>query len=250
MVKDNYLMEVVMGIWDKVLKFVIGNDNEKREEVQKEDKQSNNAKRILDSDVELGLKYYNGNGVERDYKKAVYFFKLAADRKNKDGLYWLAECYMDGKGVSENHYRAVQYYYEAALLGEGYSQAKLGICYFLGDGIDKKPSEAFKWLRESIMYNGNYFMAGYHLALCYINGIGTEIDEKKGFRALSTAVEVGCAYHKEAQKLLAECYEKGIGTPKDVRTAQDIKNSIKRYDSMIAELCDMYKGEIRRKENK
>lgn len=57
---------------------------------------------VFDTDVDqniLGQCYRDGIGVARDYKKAVFWFRLAAERGNTDAQRNLSECYKQGFGV-------------------------------------------------------------------------------------------------------------------------------------------------------
>ncbi|MGV6988699.1 tetratricopeptide repeat protein [Testudinibacter sp. P80/BLE/0925] len=50
----------------------------------------------------LGLLYYYGDGVDRDYVKAADYFKRAVDRGDARGSYYLALCYLNSHGVKQN----------------------------------------------------------------------------------------------------------------------------------------------------
>jgi len=49
-----------------------------------------------------GLCYYEGEGTDVNYQKAVHYFHLAAEQKNADAFYMLGCCYHDGKGCKKD----------------------------------------------------------------------------------------------------------------------------------------------------
>jgi len=63
---------------------------------------------------ELGLMYYNGNGVEKNDQLAVKWLKLAGEQGHSGAQYFLGSMYETGKGVSQNDQEAVQWYRLAA----------------------------------------------------------------------------------------------------------------------------------------
>lgn len=50
------------------------------------------------------------------------------------------------------------------------------------------------------------------LGACYLQGLGTQVDEKKAFEWLKKASDLG---HAQSMNMLADCYEKGVGTKQD-----------------------------------
>lgn len=74
---------------------------------------------------DLGLCYVRGEGVEQDYKKAVYWFEKAAEQNNAEALHNLANCYSDGYGVTEDKDKATGLYVRAAKLGNDSAEAIL-----------------------------------------------------------------------------------------------------------------------------
>lgn len=87
---------------------------------------------------QLGLKYFNGDEVEQDYKKAVELWKLAA----KPGFF------SKGHAGAQNH---------------------LGICYELGKGVEKNEKRAVELYQLAISQCPA--RKQYHSELCYLNGI-------------------------------------------------------------------------------
>jgi len=66
----------------------------------------------------LGRMYYYGNCAERDYDKAVEWFRKAAAASDKDGMYYLGVAYENGKGVEKDRDKAIEWYRKAAADGQ------------------------------------------------------------------------------------------------------------------------------------
>lgn len=62
---------------------------------------------------ETGL-YYTQEIIDKDYQKAVEYFKAAADQGDPDAYFSLGTCYKEGKGVPQNLDKAKEYFQLAA----------------------------------------------------------------------------------------------------------------------------------------
>ena len=50
----------------------------------------------------LGYKYYNGDGVEKDFRKAIRLWELSAEQGYADAQHALGLSYYSGEGVNED----------------------------------------------------------------------------------------------------------------------------------------------------
>ena len=67
----------------------------------------------------LGMLYENGtNGVRKDEKEAIDWFRKAANQGNLDAQYNLGRCYKNGDGVNQDMLRAAKWFYKAAKQGD------------------------------------------------------------------------------------------------------------------------------------
>jgi uncharacterized protein len=64
------------------------------------------------------LCYYNGEGVDRDFKEAARCFRLAADQKDVETQCNLGVCYEREEGLKQSREDAVRHYRLAADQGE------------------------------------------------------------------------------------------------------------------------------------
>jgi TPR repeat protein len=99
--------------------------------------------------VQLGLAYASGDGVEADGKQAVKWFRKAADREDAAGEYYLGELYATGRGVPVDYSEALKWLRKAAEQGEPHAQYNLAAIYTQGLGVDKDDYEAAKWMRKA-----------------------------------------------------------------------------------------------------
>lgn len=74
----------------------------------------------------LGVLYYQGQGVEKNLKKAASFYTKACDLNYSNGCHLLGNLYYSGQGVSQNTNKALQYYSKACDLKYAEGCASLG----------------------------------------------------------------------------------------------------------------------------
>ena len=158
----------------------------------------------------IGLRYYNGDGVTQDYAKAVNCFRQAAEQGYATAQNNLGDCYYDGQGVTQDYAQAVSWYRKAAKQGDTAAQFRLGFCYEYGRGVSKDYAQAADWYRKAAEQgNGT---AQYFLGYCYGKGQGVTKDYTQAVSWYRKAAEQGNA---AAQNNLGYCYGKGQGVTKD-----------------------------------
>ncbi|MGB9685874.1 MAG: tetratricopeptide repeat protein, partial [Rectinema subterraneum] len=91
----------------------------------------------------LGVKYYNGNGVTKDFAEAASWFAKAADQGNAAAQNNLAWLYEQGLGVAKDYEKALYWYRKAAERGYAYAQFSAGWFYDKGLGVQLNFQEAF-----------------------------------------------------------------------------------------------------------
>ena len=137
----------------------------------------------------LGVCYYKGNGVEQDYVEAVKWQRKSAEQGNDWGQYNLANCYYDGKGIEQDYSEAVKWFRKSAEQGNSSAQNRLGVCYYKGNGVEQNYSEAVKWQRKSAEQGNDW--GQYNLANCYFDGKGVEQDDEEGEKWMRKSAEQG-----------------------------------------------------------
>ena len=69
------------------------------------------------AECQIGYFYYDGLGVEKDLKKAVYWTRRAAEHGDRDGQYNLAWFHEEAIGANQDMEQAIFWYRKAALQG-------------------------------------------------------------------------------------------------------------------------------------
>jgi len=88
--------------------------------------------------VNAAMMFMNGDGVERNYWEAYFWFWNAMMKRDARAVYFLGDFYMNGYGVvNVNHAQAADYYEISAQVGHSVSQFNLGVMMFKGDGVPK-----------------------------------------------------------------------------------------------------------------
>lgn len=84
---------------------------------------------VADAQHLLGLMYYMGRGVARDYKQAMAWHRKAAQQGKADAQYVVGAMYYTGNAVPQDHKLAVQWFRKAAEQGHAEAQHALGLMY-------------------------------------------------------------------------------------------------------------------------
>lgn len=117
----------------------------------------------------MGLLHDVSVGIRPDARRAVIWYRLAADQGLPEAQQKLALAYARGEGVPRNVPEAVDWWLRAARQGHADSQYNLGVIYALGrDGIRRDIHKAAHWWRQAAL--GGDPMAQYNLGSLYANG--------------------------------------------------------------------------------
>lgn len=149
----------------------------------------------------LGMMYYDGNGVSRDYEMAAYWLSEAAEQRHPQAAYNLGRMYQYGRGVRElSKSKAMELYRAAAEDGDAEAQCCLAEMYYNEGSEDvKNLNEAFQWFSKAARHG--CFRAGYFLGKMYEDGKGAENNMDDALKWYEWAAKHGV---KEAQNRLNE----------------------------------------------
>jgi|ERR1017187_8580650 TPR repeat protein len=148
---------------------------------------------------ELGVKYANGQGVQKDDAKAVFWFRKAADRGNADAQEKLGEMYESGSGgLAKDDAPAVPWFRKAAEQGNAEAQSNLGVMYQNGEGgLKKDDAYAVSWYRKAA--EQGYPLAQYVLGMSYEQGeLGLAKDDAQAVSWYQKAGDQGYPYAKDS----------------------------------------------------
>lgn len=149
----------------------------------------------------------------------------------------LGKRYYDGAGVEKNYGEAASLFRKASQGGSHPAEVSLGHMYKLGHGFDRDYKEAARWYRKAA--DAGEPQGQLHLALLYAEGLGVQQDSKIAFElALRAAKQglplaqgaVGAAYEngrgvKQSNKLAYVWYS--VASTNGLGLAEELKESIK-----------------------
>ena len=98
-----------------------------------------------DSQFKVGLIYYSGQGVTRDYLEALNWFRKAALQNNSFAQYNVGYMYAKGEGTPQDYVEAAKWYRQAAQQGNQLAQYDLGYMYEKGQGMLPDEVQALMW---------------------------------------------------------------------------------------------------------
>lgn len=105
---------------------------------------------VAQAQFELGLRFATGDQVEQDWRKAVEWYRRAAEQGLSDAQCALGDCYVGGLGVRKDRERAAAVYEQAASQGHLRAQWCLGELLAQGvGGLEPDPKKAALWCRRA-----------------------------------------------------------------------------------------------------
>jgi TPR repeat protein len=171
---------------------------------------------------EVGLRYSNGAGVERDFVKAAKWFEMARVAGDAGAGTLMAECYLFGKGVTKNESKAISLLRDAVAAKDPRAMDQLANCYHKGIGMAQNDAEAFRLYNQAASLH--YLDSVGNLGVLYLTSEATDLRKNvpartqaavKLFRDGAKENNAFCMY------LYARCLEAGNGMPQDVNAATD-----------------------------
>ena len=101
------------------------------------------------SNYNLGVMYYKGQGVKADHLQGLEYFKKAAAQNHVNAQFILGNLYDKGETVMQDRSAAAKWYRKAAEQGHVQAQFNLGLMYTNGEGVEKDRQEAVVWLKKA-----------------------------------------------------------------------------------------------------
>ena len=137
--------------------------------------------------LELGNLYYNGDGVPRDAREAMRWWRGAAEKGNAVAQLNLGTSLLSlgGSGAAE----AVKWLTRAAEAGDEGAQRNLGLLHLTGNGVPQDLRKAAIWLHRSAARGDA--TAQYNLAVMFENGKGVAKDPPEARRWYERAARGG-----------------------------------------------------------
>ena len=135
----------------------------------------------------LGYAYGAGDGVMKDYSKALEWFRKSAGQNNKYACFNVGLYYELGRGIKKDIHEAIKWYTKGAELGFAKGAFALGRLYENGfkpsilevsngvKSLTANADDAFYWYKRATLEEEGRF----ELARCYELGIGTPVNMRK-----------------------------------------------------------------------
>lgn len=93
-----------------------------------------------------GLKFYSGDGVERNFGTAAQYFMKAAERGHAEAQYSLGLMNYVGQTGGQDFANAAKWFQMAAESGHVQAQYNLGFLYYEGKGVGQDLKTAYGWI--------------------------------------------------------------------------------------------------------
>lgn len=172
--------------------------------------------------MNLGNRYFTGNGASQKYSEAAKWYLQAAVQGNAKAQFLIGMMYRDGMGVGQSLPDAVKWITQAAGSGNADAEYSLGEMYGSGTGVRQDYAESARWYAIAAQQyrmdasNGSV-RAGSILGRMYESGTGVRQDYAE---AAGWYLKAGMQGEKSAQYSLGEMYESGRGVAKDMEEAK------------------------------
>ncbi|MBR4666045.1 MAG: sel1 repeat family protein, partial [Lentisphaeria bacterium] len=163
-----------------------------------------NEKNDAQAQCNVGTCYFTGNGVKKDFNKALVWFQKSAGQNNLEGIVRVADCQFHGYGIKQDAKAAVETYLKAAEKGQSYAMFRLGQCFEKGSGIEQNLTSAYNWYLKAS--SAKYTQAEKEAKR--IKEPGTVWDEAVKKNNPEAQYRLGCCY-----------YFADSGLPKDLKKA-------------------------------
>lgn len=193
--------------------------------------------------VVVGCYYMNGDGVEKNYEKGVYWLKRSLTEDNQDiarAYNNLGHCYEHGYGVPQNDSIAFVYYHRAADRGELNALVNLAECFETGKGTSVNVDSALVWYQKGTEWSSDAGRRKAKVRCGYLYAF-VKNDVHKGIEYLEKAAKDGSG---AALYYLGEIYDNGIGgiTTDPTKAVEYFKESIdtETYPFVITRLAEHY----------
>ncbi len=160
--------------------------------------------------IKLAETYWKGDGVPKDYAKALELLSPLAIQGNAKAQNRLATLYMGGPGVTQDYAQAIVWFNKSAAQGLSNAQSNLGGMYFYGNGVPQDYAIALELYLKAAAQG--IAQAQIQLGDMYLNGIGVTRDYAKAFEWHQKAAVQGWAI---SQAKLGTMYYSGEGVPQD-----------------------------------
>jgi TPR repeat protein len=181
----------------------------------------------------LAEMYYAGlGGVEQDFKQALSWYQMLANRKDRRGMTALGTMYARGYGVEKSSERAHAWWLASATSSQGGDAGamyNLGTLYFQGEGVAQDYGQAAEWYRRAASVG--HIQAQHNVAMMYHEGKGVTRDPERAYFWMKVAALLGDDESEQALKRVGQ----GL-SGRQVRHAESEAAAwMKRYKKIVGD---------------
>ena len=171
---------------------------------------------LSEAEYKAGVNYYHeGNGFEKNHKKAIKWLKKSAENNLSSAQAQLGRVYILGDDEIKDFKKAIYWLKKSAEQGDKLGQYLLGQEYYLGNiYLKQNHSLAFYWIKKSALQGLKD--AQHSIGKMHLLGEGVEQDSNKAYEWLMKSAEQG---DSDSQLLIGYMYWKGTTTSKDLDAA-------------------------------
>ena len=165
----------------------------------------------------LGMKYFTGRDVDRDYSRAEELFQQAAGDGDTTAMCALGDLYYYGYTAPADDAKALSWYRKAADGQNFAGMVETGLMYSKGLGTEEDPNEASAWAERAMkrMKEGidtDDVLTGFALGRACYEGFGLEKDYSRALGYFQKAADAG---YTPAIRYLGTMYRDGYGVETD-----------------------------------
>ncbi len=156
----------------------------------------------------IGRRYYNGDldsGV--DYTNAMKNFLISAEMGDGMSMLMMGDMYYNGNGVDKNEKKAIMWYKKAYENCSSTDASINAIARYYSNEGNGDNSEALKWWE--IGRELNYSCCTANLGWAYRWGMGTNVDYDKAYNYFTESIRMNPTNSPYARRNLAEMYLQG-----------------------------------------
>ena len=165
----------------------------------------------VNAQLALGYTFLYGEGdIQPDYKKAFYYYNLAAENNNHVAINNLGSLYYSGIGTDADIGKAMDMFDKAHKLGNIEAAVNLAFLYMTGNPRSKDSQKAISLFETAA--NANNPTAQFMLGYARLHGFMVEQDYSKAFELLQKSA---LAKYDEAQYRTAIMYMECKGVPQN-----------------------------------
>lgn len=107
----------------------------------------------------IGQMYHNGEGVKKDYAKAMQYYEKAAAKGSTHAMIRLGYMYVEKEASQRRDFaKAMEWYKKAAALGSSYAMYCVGVLYHTGHesfGVEQNFEAAREWYNDAVILDNN-----------------------------------------------------------------------------------------------